>query len=136
MQAKDLVFNQSGERKVVKEIGKVFPDIGVAVLSQAFVVKAVHLCDLAGFVIATEDGYAGRIAYLERDEEGDGLDGKVATIDIVTHEQIIGVWIGTANLEELHQVMKLAVNISADRHWAFHWLHIGLFRQNLACLVA
>jgi len=36
-----------------------------------------------------------------------------------THEKIICIWIGPANLEELHQVMKLTMNITADGDWAF-----------------
>ena len=37
----------------------------------------------------------------------------------LTHEQVICVWIRSPNLEELHQVVKLTVNVSADSHRAF-----------------
>lgn len=36
-----------------------------------------------------------------------------------THEEIVGVGVGTANLEQLHQVVELAVNITTDSNWAF-----------------
>jgi hypothetical protein len=38
---------------------------------------------LAGLVIATENGYALGVADLESDEEGDGFDGEVATVNII-----------------------------------------------------
>ena len=42
----------------VKTYGEVLPDVGVAVLPEALVVESVDLRDLAGLVVATEDGDA------------------------------------------------------------------------------
>ncbi len=36
-----------------------------------------------------------------------------------THEKIIGIRIWTANLEQLHEVVELAVDIAAHGHGAF-----------------
>lgn len=36
-----------------------------------------------------------------------------------THEQIVGVRVRPANLEELHQVMELPVDVAADGDGAF-----------------
>ena len=36
-----------------------------------------------------------------------------------THEEVVGVGVGTANLEQLHQVVELAVDISAHGDGAF-----------------
>lgn len=84
VQTEDLAVDEGGEGKVVKEVGEVLPDIGVAVLAQALVVEAVDLGDLAGLVVATQDGDALGIADLERNKESNSLDGEVATIDVVT----------------------------------------------------
>ena len=84
VQAKDLVVNQSGEGKVVEEISEEFPDIGVAVLAQTLVVEAVNLGDLARFMVAAQDGDAGRVADFERDEESDGFDRIIASVNVVT----------------------------------------------------
>lgn len=40
---------------------------------------------------------------------------------ILTHEEIIGIGVGTADTEQFHEIMELAVYISAYRHWAFLW---------------
>lgn len=36
-----------------------------------------------------------------------------------THEEVVRVWIWAANLEELHQIMELAVYVTTNSHWAF-----------------
>jgi hypothetical protein len=83
MQAEDLILNESGQWKIVKKICEVFPDICIAILAQALVVKAVNLGNLARFVVTTEDGYAGRVSNFEGNEEGDSLDGEISTINVV-----------------------------------------------------
>ena len=84
VEAEDLVVDQRGEGEVVEEVGEVFPHVGVAVLAQALVVEAVDLRDLAGLVVATEDGDALRVSDFESDEERDRLDRVVASINVVT----------------------------------------------------
>ena len=43
MKTEDLTIHESCERKVVKQVGEVFPDVGIAVLPQAFIIEPVHL---------------------------------------------------------------------------------------------
>lgn len=83
MQTEDLVLDESGEGEEVEEVGEVLPDVGVAVLAETLVVEAVDLRDLARLVVAAEDGDALGVADLEGDEQGDCLDGVVATVDVV-----------------------------------------------------
>lgn len=155
VQAKDLVVDQSCERKVVEEVGKVLPHVGVSVLAQALVIEPVHLSDLARLMVAAQDGDAQRVSDLQGHKQGDSLDRVVSSIDIIpcivpilsetlnpitasfafysrrsrrgetqcgpchTHEKIVGVRVGPANLEEFHQVVKLAVDVSAHGDRAF-----------------
>ena len=70
---------------------------------------------------------------------------------IHTHEQIVGVWIRTTDSEQLHQIMELAMDVSAHCYWTFlhsplalaishrrrasyHRLHIRFVLQDLSCL--
>ena len=55
MQAKDLVLDKCRQGQVVEQVGEELPHVGVAVFAQAFVVKAVHLRDLTGLMVAPED---------------------------------------------------------------------------------
>ena len=44
-----------------------------------------------------------------------------------TKEKIARLGAHTAHAEELHKIMKLSMNISADRHRRIDTLHIALF---------
>lgn len=83
VKTEDLVVDQGSEGEVVEEVGKVLPHVGVAVFSEALVVEAVDLGDLTGLVVSSEDGDSLRVSDLEGDEEGDGLDGVVTSVDVV-----------------------------------------------------
>lgn len=41
MQTKDLVLNNGSEREVIKEFSKYFPNLGVAILAQTFIIKSI-----------------------------------------------------------------------------------------------
>lgn len=56
VQAEKLIFHNGCERKVVKKFSEAFPDVGVAIFSTAFIVEAINLSDLPGFMISSEDG--------------------------------------------------------------------------------
>lgn len=85
VEAEDLVVDQGGKGEIIEEIGEVFPYIRVTVLSETFVVEAVNLSDLAGLVITTKNCDALRISDLECNEEGDGFDGIIASINVITY---------------------------------------------------
>lgn len=83
MQTENLVFDESSEGEVVEEVGEVFPHVGIAVFAQALVVEPIHLGDLTGLVVPTEDGNTLRVADLQAHQQGHCLDRIVATIDVV-----------------------------------------------------
>ena len=83
VEAENLVIDQCREGQVVKKVGEVFPDISIAIFAQALIVEAVNLGNLAGFVIAAEDGDALGVADFEGDEEGDSFDRVVAAVYII-----------------------------------------------------
>lgn len=84
VKTENLIFDERGQGEVVEEVGEMFPDGRVAVFAEAFVVETVNLGNLAGFVVTAKDGDAMGIADFEGDEKGDGFDGEVTTVDIIT----------------------------------------------------
>lgn len=47
VEAEDLVVDESGEREIVEQVREELPDVGIAVLPQAFIVETIDLCDLS-----------------------------------------------------------------------------------------
>jgi len=94
----------------------------------------LHLGDLSAFVVTSQDGNSVGESHLKGDKEGDSLDGVVSAIDVVTHEQVVGVGGLASNLEKLAQVMELTVDVAADCHGGAHLLHVRLVDQDLFCL--
>ena len=84
----------------------------------------LHLCDLSALVVATQDRNSVLEAYFQCDEQSDCLDAVVAAIDVVAHEEVVGVRGLSANLEQLAQVVELAMNVTADRHRRAYLLHV------------
>jgi hypothetical protein len=83
MEAEDLVVDEGGKGEVVEEVCKVFPYIRVAIFSETFVVETVDLRDLTGFVVATEDCNALGVSDFESNEESDGFNGIVTSINVI-----------------------------------------------------
>lgn len=84
----------------------------------------LHLSDLSALVVTSENSDSVLEAHLKGDEEGDGLDRVVAAIDVVTHEEVVGVGGLATNLEQLTQVVELTVDVTANRHGGAHFLHV------------
>lgn len=91
VQAEDLVVDQRGKRQVVEQVGEVLPHVRVAVLAQALVIEAIHLRDLARLVVAAQNRDAVGVAHLERHQQRHGLHRVVAAVDVVAHEQVVGI---------------------------------------------
>ena len=87
----DLVLDESCEGEVIEQVGEVPPDIGVSVFSKTLVVKAIYLRNLSRFVVSAEDCDAVPVAKLESDEQSHGFDRIIAAIDIVAHEEVVGI---------------------------------------------
>ena len=131
MEAEDLILDDGGKREVIEEVGQVLPHVRVAVLSEALVVEAVNLGDLPTLVVTSEDCDPVPIAHFEADEQSDGLHGVVASVHVVSHEQIVRVWGVASDLEQFHQVVELSMNITAHSDRASDRLDVALRLDNL-----
>jgi len=54
----------------------------------------------------------------------------ITSVDVITHEQVICIWRFASDFKELHKIMELSVNISANCDRTFDWLHIAFLRQD------
>ena len=85
MEAEDLVINEGGKGEIIEQIREELPNIGIAVLSEAFIVETINLRNLARLVISTQDRNTGWVSYLEGNEESNGFYGVVTSINIITY---------------------------------------------------
>ena len=60
--AEHFAVNDRTEDQEIKDLATSFPDRGITILLLTFFIKSVDLCDLAGFVIAPDKGYAIRVS--------------------------------------------------------------------------
>lgn len=114
MHAENLVVNDGGQAEVVEDFRAVSPHVDGAILLEALIVETVHLSDLAGFVVSANQGDSVRIPHLQSQQKQERFHTVVATVDEVTEKQVVGVGALASNLEQLNQIVELAVNITAD----------------------
>ena len=112
MHGEDLVLDDGREAQVVEDLGAVPPHVDRSVLAEALVVEAVDLGDLPALVVAPDEGDAIGVAHLEGKEEEEGLDGVVAPVDEVAQEEVVLVGALASDLEQLDQVVELAVDVA------------------------
>lgn len=63
MNTKYFSINDSSKWKVIKNIGTVFPRVGITVFSDYFIIESVNLGDLSGFMITSKKSNVLRISY-------------------------------------------------------------------------
>ena len=97
----------------------VSPDIHGVVLPEALVIEAVDLGDLPALVVAPDQRDAVRVPDLEGQEQQKGLNTVKAAVDKVTHEEVVGGRALPANIEQLNEVVELAMNISTNLKYIF-----------------
>jgi len=60
--AENFVVNNRSQCQVVKDLRAVAPHVDRSIFSQALVIKAIHLCNLTTFMIASNQRNAFRVA--------------------------------------------------------------------------
>lgn len=113
MHGEDLLVDDGGNGQAVEAVGKCLPQLDV-VASLALIVETVDTVDGCTLVVTAEDEEVLRVFDLVRQQEADSLEGLLATVDVVTEEEVVGLGWETTIFEEAEKVVVLAVNITAD----------------------
>lgn len=103
--ATNLVVDQSRQGQIIEQVREKLPNVGIPILSQTLVVKPIDLGDLPRLVVTPEDGHSISVTEFQGDEQGDRLDRVVASVDVITHEEIVGVGGVASDAEELGEVV-------------------------------
>lgn len=149
----DLVIDHYAQCEKVEHVGKIVPDVGIAVFPSTLGIKPVRLGHTARLVVPTDKVYSLGISQFQAYKERDGLDAEKTTIHIVayiscisilfpfsdalssnnrlTKKQIVGIGTESSNLEDLNHIEELPMDIAhnCDRSRNVH--HITFFHQKL-----
>ena len=109
----DLLVDDGSDGQAVEAISESLPKLDV-VSSLALIVETVDAVDGGTLVVAAQDEEVLGVLDLVGQEKADGLEGLLATVDVVTEEEVVGLGREAAVFEETEKVVVLAVNITAD----------------------
>ena len=113
MHGEDLLVNDGSNRKAVKAVGESLPKLDV-VPALALIVETVDTVDRGTFVVSTEDEEVLGVLDLVGQKEANSLKRLLATVDVVTEEEVVSLRGETAVFKETQQVIVLAVDIAAN----------------------
>ena len=72
------------------------------------------------------------IAHLETNEHGDRFNRVIPPIDIIAHKEIVSVRSRSTNSVEFHEIMPLAVDVSADCDGSGDGLDVGFVHEGFS----
>lgn len=113
MHGENLLINDGGNRQTVEAISKSLPQLNV-VATFALVVESIDTVDRGALVVATQNEEVLGVLDLVGEQEADGLKRLLATVDVITEEQVVGLRGETAVFEEAQKVVVLTVDITAN----------------------
>lgn len=132
MRSKDLSLDNGSQGQVIKELRQHFPDVVILVLPHTLIIKTVVLGDASGFMVASEDGESFFVSNLEAEEEADSFEGVVASIHVISQEEIVSIGDIPSDSEEFHEVVELPVDVTADVDWCADVDDIGFFGKDFS----
>lgn len=107
---------------------------GLRVLVLAFKLKREVVSQVATFVVTSEQPQRVGVMDLERPEVQHTFDTEIATVDVVSQKKISGLGGVATDLEKLHKIVVLAVNITTNGDRSVHLQKIAFSTKNLSTL--
>ena len=113
MHGEDLLVNDGSDWQAVETIGESLPQLNV-ISPLALVVETVDSIDGGALVVTAEHEEVFRVLDLVGQKQADGFERLLSTVDVITKEEVVGLWWETAILEQAEKVVVLAVDITTD----------------------
>jgi hypothetical protein len=118
MHAENLFVNKGGNGQAVETVGEGLPDTDV-VASLALVVESVDSVNGGALVVASQHEEVLGVLNLVCQQQAHGLKGLLASVHVVSEEQVIGVWWESSVLEQAEKIEELSVHVSANFNGSF-----------------
>mmetsp|Transcript_46438 Transcript_46438/g.94613 ORF Transcript_46438/g.94613 Transcript_46438/m.94613 type:complete len:335 (-) Transcript_46438:226-1230(-) len=113
MHGEDLVVDDCRDRQAVEAVRERLPQFDV-VATLALIVEAVDSVNGCALVVTTQDEEVFGVLDFVRQQQTNGLQALLSAVDVVTEEQVVGVWGKAAVLKQAQQVVVLSVDIATD----------------------
>jgi hypothetical protein len=113
MHGEDFLVDNGCNGQAIEAVGERLPQLDV-IPPLALIVKSVDTVDRGAFVVPTQDEEVLWVLDLVCQQQADGLERLLATIDVVTEEEVVRLGREAAVLEKTKQIVVLAVNVAAD----------------------
>lgn len=118
MHSEDLLVNDCSNRKAVEAIGECLPELDV-IPPLALIIESINTVDGGAFMVATENEEVFGVLDFVCEEQADGFQRLLASIDVITKEEVVCLWRESTILEQTQQIIVLAVNVTADLDRSF-----------------
>lgn len=113
MHCEDLLIDDCSNGQAVEAVSKCLPQLDV-VSTLALVVEAVDAIDTGTLVVASQDEEVLGVFDLVCQEQANGLERLLASIDVVAKEEIVGLRWESTVLEQTEEIVVLPMNVSAN----------------------
>lgn len=113
MHGEDLLIDNGGNGQAVEAVGESLPKLDV-IPPFALIVETVDSVNRGTLVVATKDEEVFGVFDLVCEEKADGFQGLLATIDIVSEKEVVGLWREATVFEKTQKIVVLAVDITAN----------------------
>jgi hypothetical protein len=111
----DLLVDDGSDREAVEAVGEGLPQLDV-VPSLALIIEAVDPVDGGALVVTAQDEEVLGVLDLVGQQQADGLERLLASVDVVAQEEVVCFWWEAAIFEQAEEVIILAVDVSTDLH--------------------
>lgn len=113
MHGEDLLVDDGGNGQAVEAVGEGLPQLDV-IPSLALIIETVDAVDTSTLVVTAQNKEVLGVLDLVGEEQADGLERLLATVDVVTKEEVVGLWREATVLEQTEEIVVLAVDVTAD----------------------
>ena len=125
----DLLIDDSSDWQAVEAVGESLPQLDVITTfayalapgasaidrkTLTLVVETVDSVDRGALVITTEDEEVFGILDLVCEQQTNGLERLLSSVDVITEEKVVGFWRETSVFEQPQEIVVLTVNITWD----------------------
>jgi len=130
MNTQELLVHDCRQRQRTERLHAGFIN-GLGILVLAFQLEGEIVGQVATLVVSTQEPESLGIVNLQRPQVKNTLDTEVTTINVITQKEVSRLGGVATNFKQLHQVVVLSVNVTADGNRCIHLEKVGLGTEEL-----